>query len=280
MALIVRCPTCGCIYRVSLQSLRESGGRVRCGVCQTRFNAEDSLRKIDSGKLQNLLDSRNPSPAAAAPAAMSPVSAAAPRRAPAAVPVSPQTAAAARPAAAPSAPLRPEPASSLSGLSRAASGPSSEHSLLWAAGALLLLAVLFWQIISLFGLSAGRYSPPVMALRNAICSKVPCPGPAWKNTSSFLIDDIAISPTSFDRYEIGFTLMNSAAESLPLPSVEVTFTDEKGLILIRKILASDAYSREAAGRTLKASEPLPVRFAFSLSGGVKPASCTVRALPL
>ena len=38
-----RCPACGTIFRVTSEQLRAKAGKVRCGYCQSVFNAFDEL---------------------------------------------------------------------------------------------------------------------------------------------------------------------------------------------------------------------------------------------
>ena len=72
MALVVRCPICGCIYQVTPEELEADNGRLRCGICQTRFDASETLRKVDDDVLDGLLNRRGSAPeprAAETPAA-------------------------------------------------------------------------------------------------------------------------------------------------------------------------------------------------------------------
>ena len=61
MALVVRCPICGCIYQVTPEDLEADNGRLRCGICQTRFDASETLRKVDDDVLDGLLCPRTES---------------------------------------------------------------------------------------------------------------------------------------------------------------------------------------------------------------------------
>lgn len=75
MALVVRCPICGCIYQVTPEDLEADNGRLRCGICQTRFDASETLRKVDDDVLDGLLNRRGSAPeprAAETPAAQPP----------------------------------------------------------------------------------------------------------------------------------------------------------------------------------------------------------------
>ena len=49
MSLATRCPSCGTVFRVVLDQLRVSDGWVRCGRCNSVFNAAEVLFDIDNG---------------------------------------------------------------------------------------------------------------------------------------------------------------------------------------------------------------------------------------
>jgi predicted Zn finger-like uncharacterized protein len=42
--MLTQCPACGRTFRVSAEQLKTKAGRVRCGVCETAFNALDNLQ--------------------------------------------------------------------------------------------------------------------------------------------------------------------------------------------------------------------------------------------
>ncbi|AGW91937.1 zinc-ribbon and DUF3426 domain-containing protein [Cupriavidus sp. DF5525] len=93
--LVTRCPACRTAFRLVADQLRLRQGLVRCGHCETVFDAREHLIEI-------------PLPAGGAtPAAAAPVSSAAPARA-ASAPASAGAAPAPMPASAPLAPLTPQ----------------------------------------------------------------------------------------------------------------------------------------------------------------------------
>ena len=142
----------------------------------------------------------------------------------------------------------------------------------------VLILVILWQLLSLFGPVLGRYVPAVLSARQAVCGVIPCPGPGSEGVNPFAVENFALTPITMDSYEIHLTLANNGAESLPLPVLEVTFTDDRGLIAIRRLVKPEEYAGQGSGTRLGAAKTLPVRFAFTLSGS-HPASCTVRAVP-
>lgn len=65
-----------------------------------------------------------------------------------------------------------------------------------------------------------------------------------------------------DSAEIHLTLANNGAESLPLPVLEVTFTDDRGLIAIRRLVKPEEYAGQGSGTRLALRRRSPVRFAI------------------
>ena len=278
MALVVRCPICGCIYQVTPEDLEADNGRLRCGICQTRFDASETLRKVDDDVLDGLLNRRGsaPEPRAAETPAAQPD--------------------AARPAAFSASPASersmPNDAqeekrpvfsrlNSLSPKLGSVTIPTAVkrgNRLFWPIGVAVLILVILWQLLSLFGPVLGRYVPAVLSARQAVCGVIPCPGPGSEGVNPFAVENFALTPITMDSYEIHLTLANNGAESLPLPVLEVTFTDDRGLIAIRRLVKPEEYAGQGSGTRLGAAKTLPVRFAFTLSGS-QPASCTVRAVP-
>ncbi len=154
--------------------------------------------------------------------------------------------------------------------------PSSP--LLWAIGSVLLLLVICWQVLSLFGPAMSRHVPGVFALRQAVCGTIPCPGPGSEKANPFSIDNFALKLQSLDRYEISFVLENNGTEPQALPQLVVTFADDKGLITTRRIMKPGEYAGRTAESGIPATGSLPVRFTFGLAGD-RPSSCEVKALP-
>ena len=60
MSLATRCPSCGTVFRVVLDQLRVSAGWVRCGRCNSVFNAAEVLFDIDNGTPVHLDFERDP----------------------------------------------------------------------------------------------------------------------------------------------------------------------------------------------------------------------------
>ncbi|MCG5031294.1 DUF3426 domain-containing protein [Mesosutterella sp. OilRF-GAM-744-9] len=266
MAYITRCPTCGCIYEISVEELHRGGGYCRCGVCQCEFDAKESLREIDPKVLRSLLNR------AAAPAAQPPEP-----------PAPPPPAA---PAAAPQqAPLRASPAAAPQNFTvftpkRAFPDGDRRRGLpwgFWAAGSAVLLLVLAWQLLSLFGPALSRHVPGLLSLRQSVCTALPCPGPGSDKANPYAIEDFALRPQSYDRYEISFTLVNNGAGNERLPVIEVSFSDDKGLITTRRYLKPSEYAGQNAQGSIAGAGSVPVRFSFSLAGD-RPVSCQVKAL--
>lgn len=273
MAYITRCPTCGCVYQVSAEELQSDGGYCRCGICQSRFDAKQSLREINDHTLLALIrgeDAPRPEAEESAPAASAcpshpPLSSIAPqgrlqpqeknkdqRRSPVLTAFAPRL--------------------------RTFESRKPGSPLAWGLASLVLLLVISWQILSLFGPAMSRHVPGILALRQAACGTLPCPGPGSDQANPFSIDGFQLKLQSLDRYEIDFTLENNGTEAESLPQVSVTFNDEKGIVLLRRILKPGEYAGRSAQDEIPANGALPVRFTFGLAGD-RPASCEVKALP-
>ena len=100
---------------------------------------------------------------------------------------------------------------------------------------------------------------------------IPCPGPGSEGVNPFAVENFALTPITMDSYEIHLTLANNGAESLPLPVLEVTFTDDRGLIAIRRLVKPEEYparglalrrrSLYASSSRFPAATPLPAPYA-------------------
>ena len=275
MAYVVRCPLCACIYPVTAEELGRGGGTLRCGIWQTRFNAGETLREIDDDVLEGLLSGGRPEPRTS----VSP----APRK-----PSREEIAAPAKrepreePSSSPRPALRRISPPAFSGRTESRSGakPAAvrRKSAFWPIGCVVLLLVLAWQLLSIFGPALGRHAAPVFALRQAVCGTIPCPGPGSEGANPYAVEDFVLEPKAVDSYEIRLSLVNSATRDLELPLLEVTFADQKGIIGIRRVMKPEEYAGQKGKEKIPAAGSLPVRFTFTLTGG-RPASCTVRAVP-
>ena len=141
----------------------------------------------------------------------------------------------------------------------------------------MLLLVLAWQLLSLFGPALSRHVPGLLSLRQSVCTALPCPGPGSDKANPYAIEDFALRPQSYDRYEISFTLVNNGAGNERLPVIEVSFSDDKGLITTRRYLKPSEYAGQNAQGSIAGAGSVPVRFSFSLAGD-RPVSCQVKAL--
>ena len=255
MAYITHCPVCGCTYRISEEDLRSCKGVLLCSVCQTRFDGWKGLREIDDRKLQELI---SPPPTRAEPIQAEPAQTVPPpaqeRKAPELGAIRPRT-------------------------NFSVPHPSSSSGALWFVGVLLLLPVFAWQLLSVFGPALSPNIGFVAKMRQSVCSRIPCPGPGSRGANPFAVDDFALKPSALDRYEISLSVVNNGTVPAMLPQLEITFTDAKDLVTVRKILSPSQYAGPRRDQPLKASERIPVRLTFSLAGE-RPASCTVRALPM
>lgn len=256
-----RCPGCQTTFRVTPEQLKARAGKVRCGECQTVFNA-----------LDNLLEEGMPSAPPAPPAAEPPPPVAAPAADPAPsfeAAAAPETLTPAAPAeaATPGTPLTEEAAQALAiatglvvpretteipGYSKWAEGvmsspasPSAGRSARWpfTLAALLLVLALGVQLAFHFrsgiAVAAPSLRPLLAALSEAFGAGLPLP--QHVDLVSIETSDLQADPTRRGLLILQATLRNRAAYGQAYPLLELTLTDTQDNPIARRVFQPDEY---------------------------------------
>jgi predicted Zn finger-like uncharacterized protein len=286
MTMFTRCTACGATFRVTLEHLQASAGQVRCGVCQTAFDAFVSLSAndprsaspVDGGPLQapataSVQDEGVPAPqrpggepAAGsapqpeepemAPVASVPGTAAAPggpprpsalaepvthellARLPAQPPGRPSD-----PAAVPGAEAQPRPGSSLDAPAR------RRRSGAWAFVALLLCVSAGLQGAYFLRAELAARVPALRPWLEQACAPLGCDVPLPRATDQLSIEgsDLeALDPARPGRVLLTATIRNRAPFLQAWPMLELTLTNARDQVGIRRIFSAAEYLAPAA----------------------------------
>ncbi len=252
-----RCPECGTIFRVTSEQLRLKAGKVRCGHCQSVFNAFDHLQpeSIDSpsveesGEIAGLpsglagdkqpvvsFTEPEPEPEPVAPVADDPVSES----------VADTTAAARDAGLVAARDLAETPAynrwaaGTLAGNGLGSFEPERRAALVWpfVAVALLLLIGLIGQAVFFYRGELSTRLPVVASWFEQAGVEVPLPRHA---------DRVAIESSDLQSdnarglFVLQATLQNRADYRQAWPALELTMTDTHDTVVTRKVLLPADY---------------------------------------
>lgn len=260
--MLTRCPHCQTAFRVTSEQLKARQGRVRCGACQSVFDALDSL----SDELAPASPPASAPPPDAEPETLieqeppsEPVPAFAPAPEPETEGTPPETES--RPPQdgefielpAPEADETPEsapepvPEAAAPEAASEALPPDEEweeiaepvppHRWPWALGALLLLALGAGQLLYLFRVELAVMAPELRPTLEAGCALLDCSVPRPRKPELAGIETSDLVPAGADRLLLTATLKNRAPFAQEYPHLELTLTDTRDEALLRKVLA-------------------------------------------
>ena len=279
-----RCPGCQTTFRVTPEQLKARAGRVRCGECQTVFNALDNLleESVPSAPPATpaaepppveaqATDAALPSEAPAAPEALTPSEPAEPAEA-AAAPGAPLTEEAAQALAIATGLVVPRETTEIPGYSKWAEGvmsspasPSPGKSARWpfTLAALLLMLALGGQLAFHFrsGIAVATPSlrPLLTALSEAFGAGLPLPQHA--DLVSIETSDLQADPTRRALLILQATLRNRAAYGQAYPLLELSLTDTQDNAIARRVFQPDEYlsPQNPPEQAFPANTDIPVR---------------------
>ena len=249
MDLYTRCPNCGTTFRVTTPQLQASGGQVRCGHCETIF---DAFATLTAHAPQ--LASQGPAAAAAQPlhehpfateSSAQPVFAGAPFLQEA----NPQ-------------PGRPDPAASLYEWEfRMPESPP--RTLLWSVLALVLSIVLAVQAVLAFRTEIMMLVPQTRSYYAQICESLGCMIGLPKLSNYLHIEESdlkAVDPSHPNEIQLLLSVRNRAQIELAYPAFELTLTDSLQQALARRVFLPAEYLPPTAQTGgLKAGTELPIQ---------------------
>jgi predicted Zn finger-like uncharacterized protein len=154
-----------------------------------------------------------------------------------------------------------------------------------AALSVLLLALLALQWVIQQKDSLAARNPRVGPLLQTLCSALGCDIRPPRHIESLVIDSSSFNRLGPDAYRLNFSLKNTAAAALEMPSLEVTLTDAQDQALVRRVLAPAlfgagsvtlaAHSELAGAVTMKVSADGDLANAASLPSSASAAPLRV-----
>jgi len=254
--MLTRCPHCQTAFRVTTEQLKVRQGKVRCGACQSIFDALDSLT-------DELAVVPGPEAVAAPPPAITPPpglesrlpqdgeeAVAAPETAPMPeLPSEPEPEPEPESEREPETKPDPEPAqeSPLPAEAVEAEAPLPEEWAFtepppprrwpWALGALLLFVLGAGQLLYTFRVELAVVAPELRPTLEAGCALLDCTVPRPRKPELAGIESSDLVPAGADRLLLTATLKNRAPFAQEYPHLELTLTDTRDEALLRKVLA-------------------------------------------
>jgi predicted Zn finger-like uncharacterized protein len=278
-----RCPGCETTFRVTPEQLKARAGKVRCGQCQTVFNALDSLIEdvaVSTHSASVLVDSAPPAPVTVpissevdilleAPADVAPLVSAEPAPAPAAEPLSE---AAAEELARASGLIVARETTEIHGYSKWAEGvmsspilPSPVKNTSWpfTLVALLLVLALSVQLVFHFrsetATAVPALRPALLALSEALGAEIPLPHHV--ELVSIETSDLQADPSRSNLLVLQAILRNRAAYRQAYPLLELSLTDTQDNAIARRVFQPNEYlsPQNPSGQDFAANAEIAVR---------------------
>lgn len=266
--MLTCCPGCSTTFRVTPEQLKMRAGKVRCGKCQTVFNALESLAEapppLTSAELPDHLG-HEPFPGTntaldTAHTPDSPVSEACPENeAEGAAPASPE---AIRDSAVAAGLVAARETSEIPGYNKWAEGaftapisvsvPTSRPAWPFVVVALVLLSTLVAQLAHFYRAELAVSTPSLRPLLESACAVLDCeiPLPRHVELVSIEASDLQVDPTQGGALTLTATLKNRAAYAQAWPLLEITLTDVQDNAVLRRVLQPTEYLPPKADPTL------------------------------
>jgi predicted Zn finger-like uncharacterized protein len=278
--MLTHCPACATTFRVTPEQLKARAGKVRCGKCQTVFNALDSLAEaspelgtdplspsISEGTAANALPPQaRPVPQADADHSidllLEPASAAeAPPIEALALPDT-ATPEAVRDSGMAAGLIAARETTEIPGYNKWAEGaftapvsvsaPTARPAWPFVLAALLLLIALGGQIAHHYRAELAVTTPALRPLLESICEALDCeiPLPRHVELVSIEASDLQVDPAQGGALTLSATLKNRAAYAQAWPLLEITLTDVQDNAVLRRVLQPGEYLPAKADPTL------------------------------
>jgi predicted Zn finger-like uncharacterized protein len=256
--MLTRCPSCVTTFRITPEQLKAKQGRVRCGRCQTVFNAIETLADVP------VTDAARDLAVSPAPTFAAPGREATPNQSETAV--APETDAA-------SAQIEPP-----MGAERLADHDPTFGQLMeeparrawpWAIGLLLALTALGLQAAHQFRTELAVLLPEAKPALEQMCTAFGCdlPLPGKIGLVSIETSDLHPDPQKIaGRLQMIATLRNRAPFVQQYPHLELTLTDAADKVQLRRVLPPADYlpKDKVAAKGFAANSDLSVSIAFDV----------------
>jgi predicted Zn finger-like uncharacterized protein len=235
-----RCPGCRTVFRVTPQQLALRGGQVRCGHCRTVFDGNAQL--ISLAPLPRTEDDAHADELAAGPPTVTLRSARALE--PAISEASPQ------PAREPSFRRQVEPPGATDEdfderfeRTQRARRRNRRNRMLYAAAIPLLVLLFMGQALFHYRDALAARWPATKPTLARMCAAAGCSIRPLRDVAGLAIDasDLQADPAHRGLLILTATIRNRAAVALAYPYLELTLTDAKDEIVVRRALAPSEY---------------------------------------
>jgi len=272
MSLVTACPSCGVLFKVSPDQLLISEGWVRCGKCQTVFDAALSLKPTIRAQKNSLPEHLELSPPLATDIASDGAHAEETH-----VEQAPLDSTLIE-SSMPVFDMAPERADT--GIfediefKQAAISPVEKVTSAWRQSWLrnllhlltpILLMALLMQIILFQRNEIASREPLAKPWLAALCAPLGCRLETLKHIQSIVIDSSTFSKISPEIYQLTLVLKNSSTADVQLPSVELTLINSLDQPLLRRVFRVDELNVQS--RALLAASELPLLFSFAIKTG-------------
>lgn len=233
MTDITQCPQCGTHFKITHEQRNSHQGMVRCGQCQTVFNAVENLyTPPEQLALPLVLDDIDDVPSIHS--VYDPYSSNDPYSANnSSVSISPQAAARLANDFSHIADVYPSPAIK----------PASPHTRLWRLGSALLLILLMLQTLYLFRIEITARLPGIKPALTLMCELLNCtlPLPQKIDLLSIESSELEADPTEINIITLHALLRSRAPYALTYPNIELTLTDTQDNALARRSFSPADY---------------------------------------
>jgi predicted Zn finger-like uncharacterized protein len=275
MSLVTACPACGVLFKVAPDQLLISEGWVRCGKCQTVFDASLNLQP-------HLKASKAVSPVETKLVSSQPLEVAAQEQPSEKILAAEGSLNSSndRPLEPPVPVINPVPditASDEPHTFQFASGvPASEQNRpstgrrSWVRKVLylltpLLLLMFIGQVVLFERNEIFSREPKSKPWLIALCKPFDCQLETLKRIQSIVIDSSTFTKISPDIYQLALILKNTSTADLHLPAVELTLINSLDQPLLRRVFSVDELRIQS--NTLLSLSELPISFSFAIKSG-------------
>ena len=267
MSLITRCPACGTMFKVVSDQLKVSQGWVRCGQCADIFDASlylqtDRASQTDLTVSPAVLDARavsgfatdthpqsagsHPGPSEAADSFNVPDASAALKAADILLAAEPLPEVSVSTPALRHESLDSPNVSFKETLADVSFVRDARREAFWRRS---LVRVLLSFLVLLFaGLLALQltvqqrdrlavFEPRLKSVLQILCEKLACSLGPVRQIEAIVIDSSSFNKVKDSVYRLSFSIKNTAATAVAMPSLEVTLTDDQDKAVIRRVLA-------------------------------------------
>jgi predicted Zn finger-like uncharacterized protein len=239
MSLVTACPSCGVLFKVAPEQLLISEGWVRCGQCQTVFDANLSLQPSTKMVLA-LLQPRG-------------------------APLQKSTDLDERvESSIPSVVGPSEPVLAPAQVVAATARQPLIRKFLYVLAPLLVMSLLL-QVVLFERNQILSMEPRAKPWLLALCAPFDCRLESLKQIKSIVIDSSTFSKIRPDIYQLSLVMKNTRKVDLLLPSIELTLINSLDQALLRRVFRADEL--KAQSPTLLASSELPLQFSFAIKSG-------------